>query len=375
MGARAYPYESWPRHTRDEVVALGRVVRAFPARAAERVRAELASLLGTEVRVEGALVERCPRSEIALSLGDPLVAIVIETESGSLRGRIAIEVEPRLALSAIDRALGGSAGEAIPTPVVPLSDVERGVVAYLAARALDALDAPWTIAGVVTSPLALAGALGDHGASVWPARVSFGADHGVVRAWLPDRALAMLAASAEAPVPSGLLTLPVDVVVDGARGTLGRAELASIREGDVVVLDETWITTGSAGIGGHPRARLHGGKRLTIRCALGENGIVIESVDVDASAPISEVRKMRDGDTEKNVIDRAGDVPIELAIEIARFALPLAELATLRAGEVLVTGRPVGERVILRAGERAIAEGELVDVDGEVGVRVLALQS
>jgi type III secretion protein Q len=143
----------------------------------------------------------------------------------------------------------------------------------------------------------------------------------------------------------------------------------------VVVLDETWIVMGTAGIGGHARARLHGGKRLEIRCALEENGIVIESVDVDASAPAREVRKMQDGDTEKNVIDRAGDVPIELAIEIARFALPLAELATLRAGEVLVTGRAVGERVILRAGERAVAEGELVDVDGEVGVRVLSLKS
>lgn len=69
----------------------------------------------------------------------------------------------------------------------------------------------------------------------------------------------------------------------------------------------------------------------------------------------------------------AGDAPIDVVVELARVTMPLAELAALRPGEVLATGRALGERVTLRAGDRTIALGELVDVDGEIGVRILSL--
>ena len=65
------------------------------------------------------------------------------------------------------------------------------------------------------------------------------------------------------------------------------------------------------------------------------------------------------------------DAPIELCVELARFTLPLEQLLALRAGEVWSTGRAIGEVVYLSAGGRKVARGELVDVDGEVGVRIL----
>lgn len=78
-------------------------------------------------------------------------------------------------------------------------------------------------------------------------------------------------------------------------------------------------------------------------------------------------------DTERQVLDRAADAPIAVSVEIARFSLPLAELSAVQVGEVLTTGRAIGERVSLRAGDRVLATGELVDVDGEIGVRILEL--
>lgn len=74
------------------------------------------------------------------------------------------------------------------------------------------------------------------------------------------------------------------------------------------------------------------------------------------------------------LLETAGDVPVELVVELARFELPLAELAGLAPGEVLATGRALGERVLLRAGERVVAVGELVEVEGEIGVRVLRVE-
>jgi flagellar motor switch/type III secretory pathway protein FliN len=37
---------------------------------------------------------------------------------------------------------------------------------------------------------------------------------------------------------------------------------------------------------------------------------------------------------------------------------------------VLLTGRRIGEAVTLRAAGRPLAHGELVDVEGEIGVRL-----
>ena len=74
---------------------------------------------------------------------------------------------------------------------------------------------------------------------------------------------------------------------------------------------------------------------------------------------------------EADLSQLAGDAPIELCLELARFTLPLDELGALRPGEVLATGRPVGARVALSAGGRTVARGELCEVDGEIGVRIL----
>lgn len=82
---------------------------------------------------------------------------------------------------------------------------------------------------------------------------------------------------------------------------------------------------------------------------------------------------MSDGTDDGDTLATVGDAPIELSIEVARFAMTLDELARLRPGEVLASGQALGEKVTLRAGDRAIARGELVQVDGEIGIRITAL--
>jgi flagellar motor switch/type III secretory pathway protein FliN len=78
-------------------------------------------------------------------------------------------------------------------------------------------------------------------------------------------------------------------------------------------------------------------------------------------------------DARGDALRAAADAPIELCIELARFTLPLGELSALRAGEVLSTGRAIGELVTLSAGGRVFARGELCEVDGEIGVRIAEL--
>ena len=86
---------------------------------------------------------------------------------------------------------------------------------------------------------------------------------------------------------------------------------------------------------------------------------------------MSEHETVREG--LKEIVEAAGKAPILLSVEIARLHMRLSELAALTPGEVIETGVAIGERVTVWAGDVEVATGELVDVDGEVGVRVLAL--
>jgi flagellar motor switch/type III secretory pathway protein FliN len=47
------------------------------------------------------------------------------------------------------------------------------------------------------------------------------------------------------------------------------------------------------------------------------------------------------------------------------------EWAALTSGDVVSLGRRVGEAVVLRVGGVPVARGDLVEIDGEVGVRIV----
>jgi flagellar motor switch protein FliM len=66
--------------------------------------------------------------------------------------------------------------------------------------------------------------------------------------------------------------------------------------------------------------------------------------------------------------------PIEVVAEVGRVVLRGAEVAGLGPGAVLALGRAAAAPVTLRVGGEVWAEGELCDVDGELGVRVTSVR-
>lgn len=74
---------------------------------------------------------------------------------------------------------------------------------------------------------------------------------------------------------------------------------------------------------------------------------------------------------EKDVpLDGWADVEVELTLDVGAVRMPLAELAALAPGAVLVPASPSGDRVTIRANGRPIGRGTLVRVDGALAVRV-----
>jgi type III secretion protein Q len=119
-------------------------------------------------------------------------------------------------------------------------------------------------------------------------------------------------------------------------------DLAALAEGDVLLLDEAPSSAG--------HLTLAGGFRVSGR--IEDDAFHVEEM------PMTE---------------HAAAAALSLEVELARFPVTLAELSRLEPGAVLPI--PVGRRglVTLRLGDRAVAQGELVDIDGAVGVRVLSL--
>lgn len=65
------------------------------------------------------------------------------------------------------------------------------------------------------------------------------------------------------------------------------------------------------------------------------------------------------------------DLPVTLTIELGRLSLSLSRLADLKPGDVLNLSRNSREPVELTSGDRLVARGELVQMDEELGVRIL----
>jgi type III secretion protein Q len=65
------------------------------------------------------------------------------------------------------------------------------------------------------------------------------------------------------------------------------------------------------------------------------------------------------------------DLPVRLVFEAGRVEVPLAELESLGEGHVFELGRDPGSTVDILANGRRIGAGEIVEVGGALGVRVL----
>ncbi len=357
--ARPYPWQELPKLRREDIAAVARATRALgDAGAAMR---EAATLFGVtpRVRLLGAGREAVGGDRTGALVAD---RIAIGLCAGS--SKMAIDVDVSLALSALDRASGGTGG--VVAPIVAVSQLELGMCSYLAGRLVRAGEHDWSIEAVFSSRGALAEWLGTSERGFVDASCAIGADRGRVRVWLP--ALTREPPTHRATRP-GWLEIELALVV--GTGSIDAAELATAHAGDVIVVDQRWATCDAMlRVRGHGRLQAPGAG--AIRCALGPDGVVMESVEPTLDCAVR-------GEKESGMEPKAGDVvagaQIEIAIEVLRVAMTVDEIGALRPGDVITSKQPTGAHVVLRAGQRAFAHGELVDVDGELGVRIVSLKA
>ena len=64
---------------------------------------------------------------------------------------------------------------------------------------------------------------------------------------------------------------------------------------------------------------------------------------------------------------------LDLRIELGRTRLKLDDVQALRKGSVVLLDGPIDEPAAIFAGARLIGRGEIVVVDGKIGVRVVEI--
>jgi len=66
-------------------------------------------------------------------------------------------------------------------------------------------------------------------------------------------------------------------------------------------------------------------------------------------------------------------IPVRLSFDLGEIHLTLAELRALQPGQTIRLGHPVASAVRIRANGALIGEGELIEIDGLLGVSVSQL--
>lgn len=388
----------------------------------EALRQRLHEMLDEPVSLETEFVHLVPVSRLRRYVGSPTFLAVLTPHPNKTRGLL--EVELGLAHQAIDMLLGGT-GEAVA--LRPLTDIEEGVMTYVIIELLKVLTPSLDpslpklrIEGVVTGFEEAAGLLGeDESLCVVQLRAAFGQHAGYLRLFIPEAVLA----AANPPADSGarrerrlleattnagrLAGVKVELRAEVGEVEITTGDLAQLRERDVVLLEAlscrpdrgeggtARLCLGQSGAGhfeaevvvesGRLRARVTGFSRGPMgHPDAGGEGVAPGDEGNDRArlgdvADESTSRQPGRGRADVDDAENAGgaevlnDIPLQIAVEVGRVSLTADELVSLKVGHVFDLNRVSGEPLDLSVNGRIVARGELVEVDGNLGVRIVNL--
>jgi type III secretion protein Q len=384
MESRPYPYERWPRVDKLDARLLRAALRALP-RGELRVEREAATLLGVAAQLRPLAAELVAVQTAKATILAASCLLLLEHAAGAQPAPLFCELPPELGAVLVDRVLGGDGRPSHPIGR-PLDELSAGVLAYLAARLLAAGATDLRVRAVVhhrdQAASLLEGALGPARVLVWPFALQLGGEHlGLLRLLVPEASLRELARapSTRAQTPAALRALPLCLCAHAARTSLRRDELAALRTGDVIVPERCRLARDASGWHGQLELHVVGSRRGVLVCDARGAELTIETgihAGHEGGTSMTEAKRVQTQALELAPAEAlGGDAPIELCLTLARFTLPLDELSALRPGEVLNTGRAIGEHAALTASGKVIAHGELVEVDGEIGLRITELAS
>lgn len=274
---------------------------------------------------------------------------------------VSIRFAAPLALAAVDGILGKAPDRAQPARV--LTPIELGVFEYCL---LDWLTQARTQVPALSPPvLSNLASPSEHLAEAGPVlRLHCAGDYVAGRIEMRLKKVDLAASPQDrVETTSPLISLPIELAVRVASAHLDGETLQSVEPGDAIVFDQALVRVKDGQLAGQAvLAAPTGPDRFTLSLLDGDQ-LRVETLD-SLEKPMSEP-------SEKSVSDViAEDVELTLNAELGRVRVTLAEVGGYGEGHVINLGKPVGTEVDLTLSGRLVGRGELMDIDGELGVRV-----
>jgi flagellar motor switch/type III secretory pathway protein FliN len=367
---RPFPFASLDAVTRDEARAE-RAMRAFVADAIDvsAVCAALSEIAGGET--VDVLVRRVRKASRARG-ADDFVGIAFGTkDNASLATSVLVEVEGALAAAVLRKTLKRPPAHVHDKTRPPPAEVigATAAVAGAVTRRAHGKSAPATI--IAAGPGAslfgdLLRAAGD--AYTLSVTVVLGPDAFEARVSVAAAALDFAPrARFDAETLHALDVTPLSLVVVAAASGVSARDVASLARGDAWMPGAHALALANDALVGPmmlvaPRAEVG----LAVR-ATDATHLVFEGDLVSLSWSAEGVMKEDTGKTEVAI----ADAPVVVRVEVGACELPAREWASLKKGDVITLKKRLGEAVSLRVSGVEVAQGELVQIDGEVGVRIL----
>jgi flagellar motor switch/type III secretory pathway protein FliN len=333
-------------------------------RADDAARA-LATLL--EARVE-VLVRRVSASSAPFDGG---VAVVLAPpDDAKLARGVVVEVEGALAVALIALAvkrpatrIGESARDAAPA----IAGAFAAIVAAVARRVHTVAPLRVLAAGP-SAPIARDVANLDADRIALDLTVVVDDDAHLARISVA-RSLAVVAPLApwNARALAALGDAPLELAVVACATTAAASEVAALDRGDAW-MPGVWPLARAGDSWSGPVALAAADGDSGIAADLGADGRLVLRGEV---TPLEGSGETMDDSKNAALTDTLGDVPVVVRVEIGAASMRAREWAALSRGDVIALGRRIAEPVVLRVGGVAVARGELVEIDGEVGVRIV----
>lgn len=173
---------------------------------------------------------------------------------------------------------------------------------------------------------------------------------------------------------------PITMPLVAAESTATGRELAELAKGDIWMPSAGWFSDGSGRLA-DARSTL---RRAVLAAPSSERGVAIGYSDdgkvVLVGTAITLARDTTDriapGDESKmggrndDLNQAVMEAPVVVRVEVGSLTLTAREWAAVRPGDVVETGLALAEPVVLRIAGREVARGELVSIDGELGVKI-----
>lgn len=164
---------------------------------------------------------------------------------------------------------------------------------------------------------------------------------------------------AAATEPPAALPMPCHLML--GRSLVPQAQVRALRVGDVVLFHERWLAHDTDGTA---RLVLVTQGQVGWRIALADDRVhLIEPWSLPVTAPAA-------AEDSPVALDA---VLVTLSFDLGTLTLPLSELRQLAAGQSFDLGRPLAGAVQVRANGALVGVGELVEIDGRLGVALTQL--